>query len=460
MKRWLSWILLAITLVIILAFTYQWAAPRLEAVDPAPDAQGISAGAALRLAFSRPMQGEAVIQRLSIQPSIPGAYSWEGNTLVFTPSQPWPNNQAVRVTLAAGASAAGFLPLALRQEHTWSFTIRQARLAYLFPSDGPAELYSLDLQSGDLQQLTNGTGQVLDYSIARTGGVLYYAVDLGAGGSALYRLDLIGGGSAKLLECPQAVCRYLQVSPDGATLAYERIGLVSAAGSRSQVWLLSLAPGEAVAPTLAGDPSHETHQPLWSPDGRLVYYDFSLRAFVVAGLQGGSRLQFPSQTGIPGAWSPDGQAYTIEEYFANEVGDPNLLPELNSVPSSHLLRFDARSGSMQDLTGVENVEDTAPAYSPDGKTLAFARKYLDLSRWTPGRQLWLMDADGTNLRPLLQDPDFNYSSFAWSPQGERLAFVRFNENIPTDPPQLWLIHADGSQAQQLITAGYAPQWIP
>ena len=41
------------------------------------------------------------------------------------------------------------------------------------------------------------------------------------------------------------------------------------------------------------------------------------------------------------------------------------------------------------------VEDVSPVFSPDGKWIAFARRYLDPLRWTPGRQVWLMRADGT-----------------------------------------------------------------
>lgn len=460
MKRRLSLILLLLTLLVILGFGYLWATPRLEGVDPAPEAQAVPASAVVRLAFSRPMQSAAVIQRLSIEPARPGSFHWEDNTLVFIPSEPWPNRQTIRVRLEAGAPAASFPALPISQEHTWSFTIRQARLSYLFPSDGPAEIYTLDLQTGEIQRLTDGTGQVLDYCVAHTGGLIYYSASLGASGSAIYRLDLLSGESAELLDCPQALCRYPQVSPDGQRLAYERVDLLTAQGSRSQVWLLELFADGQGAPTLAGDPENETHQPTWSPDGRLAYYDFSQAAFIVMDLQSGESVSLPSQTGIPGAWSPDGRRYVITEIFANTISDPNLLPELSAIPSSHLLSFNTTDGSLQDLTVVDNVEDTSPAFSPDGERLAFARKYLDIARWTPGRQFWLMEADGNDQRPLLQDPDFNYSNFAWSPLGERLAFVRFNEQVPTDPPQIWLINADGNGAQQLITAGYDPQWIP
>jgi Tol biopolymer transport system component len=89
-----------------------------------------------------------------------------------------------------------------------------------------------------------------------------------------------------------------------------------------------------------------------------------------------------------------------------------------------------------------------------------ARKYLDAARWTPGRQIWLMSPDGKEFQALTNAPYFNHSSFAWSPDGQQLAYLRFNQEKLTDPPELWLMNADGSQPIQLVIGGYAPQWIP
>jgi Tol biopolymer transport system component len=109
---------------------------------------------------------------------------------------------------------------------------------------------------------------------------------------------------------------------------------------------------------------------------------------------------------------------------------------------------------------LDNLEDTLPVFSPDGERLAFARKYLNQDEWTPGRQLWLMDMDGGNARSLTREPSYNHYDFAWSPLGNQLAFVRFNQTTMTEPPELWLVNDDGSQARLLVIGGYAPQWIP
>ena len=71
-----------------------------------------------------------------------------------------------------------------------------------------------------------------------------------------------------------------------------------------------------------------------------------------------------------------------------------------------------------------------------------------------------MQPDGTGPSALIDDPSFSHSGFAWSPDGRQLAYLRFNQDTLTDPPELWIMNADGSNPQQLVIGGYAPQWIP
>jgi Tol biopolymer transport system component len=134
--------------------------------------------------------------------------------------------------------------------------------------------------------------------------------------------------------------------------------------------------------------------------------------------------------------------------------------------SSHLMRFELPATGVggvpapQDLTQDVALEDADPVYSPDGSHIAFARKYLDLARWTPGRQLWVIAADGTQARPLTDEPLYTHYDFAWSPDGEQIAYVRFHQTVLTLPPELWIIQTDGSDPLQLVIGGYAPQWAP
>ena len=458
--RWILIVLIGLSLTAAAVLLYLQGRPRVASVDPIAEASNVPAGAALRLTFSRPMDAESVAQRLAIEPAQDGELTWDGKALIFTPANPWPNNQAVSVTLSPGARAAGFPRLSIRQGFSWSFTVGPPRLAYLYPWNGPAELYLLDLASGESEQLSESPAAILDYDSNPTGTRFYFSVDQGNGGSAIYALERLTGEQGILLDCPAALCRYLQVSPTEDYLAYERTGFsASERPNYPQVWLLPLSgkPGE---PALVAEPDHQTRQPQWAPDGQLSYYDFTLAEFISKDLASGGTVRIPSQTGIPGSWHPDGDSYAFPEIFTSTPSDPRSLPDLEILPASHLLQFHISDGSLQDLTAMDDLDDTSPVYSPDGSSIAFARRRLDIVHWTPGRQIWLMGPDGSNPRQLTQAVYHNHYDFAWSLDGDLLAYSRFNKNVLIEPPEIWQIGADGSGDRLLLVGGYAPQWVP
>jgi Tol biopolymer transport system component len=305
---------------------------------------------------------------------------------------------------------------------------------------------------------------VQDYSTTRDGKSIFFNTSLGNGGSIIYRLDRPDGKPQVLFTCPDAQCRYPYVSPGGDYLAYERTDL-SASGQAGvpRVWLLQLPPngGPEVTPraaVLVGPSDHRTQQPQWSTKGLLTYYDYTDAAFVVQDVQSREVARFPSQTGIPGEWDAQGDRYVFPEIYSNEISDPNLTG-LENIPSSRLLEY-YLDGTQVDLTQADDVEDSSPVYMPDGSKLYFARKFLDIQRWTPGRQIWRMNADGSGAIAMTDEPYHNHYDLAWSPDGAHLAYVRFNKDALTEPPELWMMDADGSNATRLVTSGYLPQWIP
>jgi Tol biopolymer transport system component len=429
----------------------------------------------VKLVFSRRMQPASVEQRLQFEPEQSGVFTWDVDTLTFTPDRPWPNSQPVRVRLAEGAQAAGWPSLPVRQAHQWSFSIGQPRLAYLYPSSGPANIFVLDLETGESRQLTEAAAGILDFSVAPDGGALYYSARASQGGSAIYRLDLlekIGQSQAELvLECKQASCRSPVVSAKGDFLAYEQTAFLSSGGpTYPQVWLLPLertgAGGQSAAaqadpnPYPAGDPLNQTLYPQWSVNGLLSYYDTTQAAFVFLDPRSEETILFPNQTGQPGSWHPDGSAYVAPEIFFVDLPGAETEAEINQLASSHLLRFNLADGSTLDLTREDDLEDTSPAYSPGGERIAFARRYLEVTRWTPGRQPWLMISDGRQPVQLNNAPFYNHYLFSWSPVGDQLVYERFNQTVLTEPPEIWKIDLADGQVDRLVQGGYNPQWIP
>ncbi len=480
MNRRLTILLFLMVLVPGAGIVYLLGAPRLESVSPEVDAFSVPAGTDLRLKFSRRMQPDTVTQRLEITPPQEGNYSWEGSTLIFTPNQLWPSGAKVDVRLKRGARAAGLLSLPLGADSSWSFTIGQPRLAYLHPADTAANLYVLNPSTDQVQQVTDSGAGILEFDVNATGTMIFYSARNAQDGGDLYRLDGVSkfsqedpnqptpqpGEPVLILDCKGAQCRSPKVSPHDDYLAYEVTGVLgSGQPTYSQVWYLPLpAPGQDAQdpppqPILAGEMDHQSVLPAWSPDGLLSYYDTNLAEFVFLDPKSGQTNVFQNNTGQPGTWDSSGNDFVAPEISLLPSGDPNQTG-LEQLSNSHLIRYDIENKTSQDLSKDENLEDTAPVFSPDGQFLAFARRFLSVERWTPGRQLWLMRSDGSQPHPLTNDPYFNHFEFAWNPNGQQLAFVRFNQTDLTEPPEIWLIDPETTRAYRLVAGGYAPQWIP
>ena len=466
-------ILVLILLVLIPAggITYLLAAPRIVGVTPQANAENIAAMSPLQLVFSRRMDAASVTERLQIIPAPAGETTWDkdGRTLTFTPSEPWPSGESIQVRLATGAFASGFLPFNIRQEASWTFSIGQPHLVYLFPSEGPPNLYLLNPFDSEIQQLTNYLEGVADYDVDSQGSLAYYTVDV-PDGSLIYAIkDLNRSGDQAgslpepflALNCQQARCSSPRIAPDGSYLAYERI-VFTAPGEHTfpQVWILPLSQGglpiEEAESRLLGAPDHQTLQPQWSPKGLLLTYDTSDAAYIVHDPDGSEIRRFSNSTGYPGAWDPEGEYFVAPEI----IYESPLPAEAESFGVSHLIRYRLVDGATENLSAMDNIEDAFPTYSPSGDLVAFARKYLDTTRWTPGRQAWLMGSNGVNARPITDEAIYNHFDFTWSPDETMLVYVRFQQTELTQAPELWVYDMKIQDAWRLIRGGFAPRWIP
>lgn len=106
-----------------------------------------------------------------------------------------------------------------------------------------------------------------------------------------------------------------------------------------------------------------------------------------------------------------------------------------------------------ELPEIDEVSDSQPAWSPDGSRIAYVR-------W-PGEDLgstdiWLMDADGTNRERVTRNARYDYHP-AWSPDGTMLVF----ERIMDRSHKLWVkVLGGGAPTRITNVRAWQPDWSP
>jgi TolB protein len=108
------------------------------------------------------------------------------------------------------------------------------------------------------------------------------------------------------------------------------------------------------------------------------------------------------------------------------------------------------------LTAEPGVLHWGPAWSPDGRTLAYT-----LARPPAPGELVLADPDGTRRRPLAAGQAFGYLP-AWSPDGARLAFIA-QAGGGAATAELAVVDADGGHLRRLTANAaqeYGASWAP
>ena len=111
-------------------------------------------------------------------------------------------------------------------------------------------------------------------------------------------------------------------------------------------------------------------------------------------------------------------------------------------------------------TDVFELEVAAnPQISPDGGRIAYERRSMDIMTDRAVSNIWTVDVDGRNHRPLLSGPR-NYSAPTWSPSADRLAYVT---SVHGRGPQIHVMWMDTGRSGPLTNLRRAPgnlSWSP
>jgi dipeptidyl aminopeptidase/acylaminoacyl peptidase len=119
----------------------------------------------------------------------------------------------------------------------------------------------------------------------------------------------------------------------------------------------------------------------------------------------------------------------------------------------------AQSAKLLDKDTFLDMESLgAPAISPDGRQIVFARTWNDKMKDQSRSNLWIVDADGTRVRELTRG-GWRDSSPSWAPDSKRIAFMSDRDGTN----QLHVMYLDTGEVAQLTRMQRAPsdiQWSP
>src|SRR5581483_9691115 len=222
-------------------------------------------------------------------------------------------------------------------------------------------------------------------------------------------------------------------SPDGNQVAFVWDGEKQ---DNTDVYIKLVGPGNPLR--LTTDPAIERF-PLWSPDGRSIAFvryaaGKTPAVMVIPALGGPERKLAEGPFFALTSWSPDGQ------WLAAEA----RLPEQTA---RSIVFIPAAGGSPRSITKPVQgawAGDTAPAFSPDGRTLAFARAMtrsnsdiyllrLNSSMLPDGEPRQLTSESASALEP------------AWTPDGREIVFsTTRGVSGGGSRASLWRIAADAS----------------
>lgn len=161
------------------------------------------------------------------------------------------------------------------------------------------------------------------------------------------------------------------------------------------------------------------------------------------------------------AWSPDGRqiAFTRNE----DVG------EFTTFTDNDVFVMDADGGNVRQLTPERDGSSSSqPAWSPDGRHIAYVRGQSTASEVVAATALAfgevrVMDAEGGETTTLTRDePD---ATPAWSPDGREIVFVRGHDlNKASGDMDIFIVDVAGGTARPLTRTPHslesAPTWSP
>lgn len=321
-------------------------------------------------------------------------------------------------------------------------------LYFISSRDGNYRIYTIDLSHNVTRKLHN---QPVGYDITLSpDGSRIAFIGFTRQSAALYVMDW-NGKNLNVISQPagQRPANPLW-SPDSQQLVFTlrdnnqvEVNIIQADGSGQR--RLPIEPPEAEKQLLA-----------WSPDGKhIAFRNLDNRQSIIQIIQAdGSQAPLPVTEAITATWaqwSPDGKqmVYVAAPAGGNEGRVYVQNAECVGAPTRHTC-----SPMLLGETQTQGLYDQA-LWSPNNRYILL---HSARTRLPASRHIYVMDTKGSQWRQLTNSAEQEFAP-AWSPRGERVAYVTGAGN---SSPKLFIAALDGrvEQLSNDLFSYYSPEWWP
>jgi hypothetical protein len=418
--------------------------PPLVLVDEA--SQRIGGLGPVRFKINSPFQSDQTINRVKIKPDTDLILSVKKDILEIKPRTFFLPDFQYEITLINDKSEN--ITDKKETEFSWRFKTQPICLLFIASVTKTPEIWKSCLENQLAVQLSHTNGRVADYDPSVDGRWIVYSVTNEKGGADIWMMDRDGKNNRIIYSCGTDVCTNLQFIADDEFIAFvkltkysenENSGFEISLINKSQLTITRLLVNEKVNPILLGSNSI---------DSKLTFFDTISTSIWIVDIETKAVTKLPAGEGLGGSWNRMDGTFTFSR-----------MVYWGGIPFGELVNFDPVAGKERILIGSEKEpnEYFNPQWRPQHDYLAVAYRPIEGSS---SKQIILISKDGEQKIEVSKDQTYSYGKFAWSIDGQLIAYQRIQLGNSNATPEIGLWTFENQSNLILETGAAVPKWLP